>query len=76
LTRKNVAEAALKAERRKHMNEINNYLSKLEFLKGEEEVLQDKLYLEIKSLEKASKKFSESKNGIKTSDYKRKKANS
>lgn len=62
LAKKNVAETALKAARRRHALEVNDLTGKLEFLRDEYQELEEKLLQKEHELREAESKFSQSRN--------------
>ena len=61
ISKKNVAETALKAAKRKHHIELGDLMGKLEFLRDENTDLDDRLLQKEQELKTAENKFSESR---------------
>lgn len=61
ITRKNITLAALKNSRKKHSVEMNELLAKIEFLKDEDQLLNQKIEEKKQELATMEKKFSERK---------------
>lgn len=61
ITRKNITQAALKNTRKKHAVEMNELFAKIEFLKDEDILLNQKIQEKEQELLSMEKKFSEKK---------------
>ena len=59
--KKNVTETALKTAKKKHLIEVNDLMGKLQFLRDENNDLDEKLYVKEQELKTAENKFSESR---------------